>query len=310
MRNLGKNSTKWATWERSQRRARPRKEVNGERDLWKNHRGHKLKKMSSTDSCDLVKKPVTCPTWEKNQRRARPEKVSDVHILKKKSAMGATWKRSQRRTHASWQKKVSDRHYLEQISDGCNLKMNSASALCELVKKVIDRCNLGKKQRRARLVKRVRDGLNLKTKAATDSWDLEKKVSDSRNREKLSDGATWENVSDVHNLKQKSLKDSWELAKKSAIGTCLKKISDGRNLKKKTAMCATWKRSQRRARPETEVSNGLMRPAKKSTTCAIWGKSQQNAQPEKEVSDGRELEKKSAAGATWKRSHRHIRATW
>ena len=85
---------------KNQRRTRSRRKFSDMRNLGHNQRqarpvkkfrdGRNLKKNSARDSCELAKK------------------VDDRYYLKKK-AMGAIWKRNQRRPCASWQKKISDR---------------------------------------------------------------------------------------------------------------------------------------------------------------------------------------------------------
>ena len=222
-----------------QRRARSGKKVSDVRNL---------KKKSATDSCDMEKsqrhaqpgtQSATGATCEKIPRRAQPEKeVSDglnlgkhqrlAHLEKefsdvpertvkkdsdrhisKKTATGATWKRSPRRPCASWQK--SRRH----AQPG---KKSATGAACEK-----------KSQRRAQAEKQVSDGLVRpgKKSAMCAHWQ--------RSQRRIH--ASWQKISATGAI--------WE--KKSATCATWDTISDRRDLWKNSATGATWKRSQRRA---------------------------------------------------------------
>ena len=98
-----------------------------------------------------------------------------------------------------------------------------------------------------------------------------------------------------------------------------KKVSDGRDLWKKSATSATWKRNQRRTRATWKKSLRHAQLGEKSATGATWKKVSYAwilknisvtgvTSPRKEVSDGRDLWKKSAPGATWKKSQRRTLA--
>ena len=358
-----KKSATEATWKRSQRRTRVTwKKVSDMRNLGHNQRqarlvkkvsdGRNMKKKSATALSELAKKSVTCATLEKLSDGGDLGKIQrSAHIEKEVSdGLERAGKKYQRRVRSG--KKVSDVRNMKKKSAKALSELTKKSVTCATLEKLSDGGDLGKSQRCAhidkevsdgfvragkkyqrwaRSGKKVSDGCNLKKKSATALCELAKK--------KSATGSTWENVSDVRTLTKKSATNSCELAKF---------ISDGRDLGEKSATCATWDtisdrrdlwKIPRRAQPEKEVSDGLnlginqrlahlkkefrdvperiviknsdRHISKKTATGATWKRSQRRPCASwQKVGDRRGLWKKSATGASWKRRLRRIGATW
>ena len=215
---------------------------------------------------------ATDATCEKIPRRAQPEKeVSDGLNLGKNQrlaqrAPSAKWRVSQGGTRASWQKKSMTGTTWKKKAMGAIWKRSQRRPCASWQKKSARGSTCEKSQRQAQHEKEISDGLERAGKKISDMRILGKTQRRGRPGKKSAMCAHWQRS-------QRRICASWQ---------------------KVWATGAIWEKSQRRAQPEEEVGDGLVRHGEKSATCATWDT----------ISDKRHLWKNSATGATCKRSQR------